>query len=230
MSRRPLRTFAYGHPWFYDLVSAISSLPAGGPQRLRSLCAQQLVSRLSPQAAVLDLCCGGGAASAPLLAQGFRVTGLDCSPQALERAARSCPGLVTVEGLAEEPPLEPGQFAGVQISLALHEFHRAARLAVLAGALRLLEPGGWFVALDLHHTRAYWVCPSSGLWTYLKRKQRWTFWPPISQQIWPWWAMEPLLFNSWPWVPSSWLRPNAPFPQANSQASSHQTHEDEAHP
>jgi len=153
MSRRPLRTFAYGHPWFYDLVSAISSLPAGGPQRLRSLCAQQLVPRLSPQAAVLDLCCGGGAASAPLLAQGFRVTGLDCSPQALERAARSCPGLVTVEGLAEEPPLEPGQFAGVQISLALHEFHRTARLAVLAGALRLLEPGGWFVALDLHHTR-----------------------------------------------------------------------------
>ena len=153
MNCRPLRTFAYGHPWFYDLVTGISSLPVGGPQRLRELCAQRLAPRLPPQAAVLDLCCGGGAASAPLLARGFQVTGLDCSRQALERAARTCPGLVTVEGLAEQPPLAPGQFAGVQISLALHEFHRPARLALLAAALRLLQPGGWFVALDLHPTR-----------------------------------------------------------------------------
>ena len=64
MSRRPLRTFAYGHPWFYDLVTGIGSLPVGGPRRLRGLCAQWLAPRLAPQAAVLDLCCGGGAASA----------------------------------------------------------------------------------------------------------------------------------------------------------------------
>ena len=92
MSRRPLRTLAYGNPWFYDLVTGIGSLPVGGPQRLRELCAQQLAPRLPPQAAVLDLCCGGGAASAPLLARGFRVTGLDCSRQALERAARTPSG------------------------------------------------------------------------------------------------------------------------------------------
>ena len=152
MNRRPLRTFAYGHPWFYDLVTGIGSLPVGGPRRLRGLCAQWLVPRLAPQAAVLDLCCGGGAASAPLLARGFRVTGLDCSRQALERAAHAYPELVTVQGLAEKPPLAPGQFAGVQISLALHEFHRPARLALLAAALGLLQPGGWFVALDLHPT------------------------------------------------------------------------------
>ena len=153
MNRRPLRTFAYGHPWFYDLVTGISSLPAGGPRRLRQLCAQRLAPRLPPQAPVLDLCCGGGAASAPLLARGFRVTGLDCSRQALERAVRTYPGLAPVQGLAEKPPLAPVQFAGVQISLALHEFHRPARLALLAAALRLLQPGGWFVALDLHPTR-----------------------------------------------------------------------------
>ena len=153
MSRRPLRTFAYAHPWFYHLVTGVGSLPVGGPRRLRQLCARQLAQRLPPQAAVLDLCCGDGAASAPLLARGFRVTGLDCSPQALERAARACPGLVTVQGLAEQPPLPPERFAGVQISLALHEFHRSARLALLAAALELLQPGGWFVALDLHPTR-----------------------------------------------------------------------------
>ena len=153
MNRRPLRTFAYGHPWFYDLVTGISALPVGGPRRLRELCAQRLAPQLPPQAAVLDLCCGGGAASAPLLERGFHVTGLDCSCQALERAARTHPALVTVQGLAEQPPLAPGQFAGVQISLALHEFHRPARLTLLAAALGLLQPGGWFVALDLHPTR-----------------------------------------------------------------------------
>ena len=152
MSRRPLRTLAYGHPWFYHLVTGLGSLPVGGPQRLRQLCAQRLAPRLPPQAPVLDLCCGDGSASAPLLARGFPVTGLDCSRQALERAAHAYPDLVTVQGLAERPPLAPGQFAGVQISLALHEFHRPARLALLAAALRLLEPGGWFVALDLHPT------------------------------------------------------------------------------
>ncbi|SAY38336.1 class I SAM-dependent methyltransferase [Candidatus Synechococcus spongiarum] len=152
MIRRPLRTFAYGHPWFYDLVTGISALPVGGSRRLRHLCAQQLAPRLPPQAAVLDLCCGGGAASAALLERGFRVTGLDCSRQALERAARTHPGLLTVQGLAEKPPLAPGQFAGVQISLALHEFPRPARLELLAAALGLLQPGGWFVALDLHLT------------------------------------------------------------------------------
>ena len=153
MSRRPLRTFAYGRPWFYDLVTGISSLPAGGPQRLRELCAQRLAPRLPPEAAVVDLCCGSGAASAPLLARGFRVTGVDCSRQALERAMRTYPDLVTVQGLAEKPPLKPEQFAGVQISLALHEFSRPTRLALLASSLRLLKPGGWFVALDLHPTR-----------------------------------------------------------------------------
>jgi len=71
MSRRPLRTFAYGHPWFYSLVTAISALPVGGPQRLRQFCAQRLALLLPPQAAVLDLCCGGGAASGALLARGF---------------------------------------------------------------------------------------------------------------------------------------------------------------
>ncbi|MCY3653912.1 MAG: class I SAM-dependent methyltransferase [Cyanobacteria bacterium MAG IRC1_bin_28] len=152
MSRRPLRTFAYGHPWFYHLVTGISALPVGGPQRLRELCAQRLAPLLPPQAAVLDLCCGDGAASAALLARGFRVTGLDCSRQALERAARAYPNLATVQGLAERPPLAAGQFAGVQISLALHEFHRHARLALLKATLRLLQPGGWFVALDLHTT------------------------------------------------------------------------------
>ena len=152
MSRRPLRTFAYRHHWFYNLVTVISSLPAGGPGRLRSLCARELVQRLPPSAAVLDLCCGCGEASGPLLQQGFVVTGLDCSPRALQVAAQTYPALQTVQGFAEDPPLPAASFDGIQVSLALHEFDREPRLALLRSALRLLRPGGWFVVLDLQPT------------------------------------------------------------------------------
>lgn len=150
MSRRPLRTFAYRHHWFYNLVTTVSSVPAGGPGRLRSLCARQLRELLPEGAAVLDLCCGSGEASGPLLARGFAVTGLDCSAAALKTAAQACPALRTVQGFAEDPPLPAASFDGIQVSLALHEFDREPRLALLRSARRLLRPGGWLVALDLH--------------------------------------------------------------------------------
>lgn len=152
MSRRPLRTFAYRHHWFYNLVTTVSSVPAGGPGRLRSLCAHELAQRLPRGAAVLDLCCGCGEASGPLLAQGFAVTGLDCSRAALETAAQACPALRTIQGFAEAPPLPAASFDGIQVSLALHEFDRESRLDLLRSALGLLRPGGWLVVLDLQPT------------------------------------------------------------------------------
>lgn len=36
------------------------------------------------------------------------------------------------------------------MSLALHEFPRPEREQVLKSCLRLLEPGGWLVLVDLH--------------------------------------------------------------------------------
>ena len=105
---------------------------------------------LNPDAAVLDLCCGSGEAAAPWLEAGYRVTGLDISPRALALAAQRHPAMTRVEGLAEDPPLADGSFAAIQLSVALHEFPRSDREAVLRSCLRLLQPGGWLVVVDLH--------------------------------------------------------------------------------
>ena len=55
-----------------------------------------------------------------------------------------------MEGLAEDPPLADASFSAIQLSVALHEFPRSDRERVLRSALRLLEPGGWLVLVDLH--------------------------------------------------------------------------------
>ena len=145
-----LRPLAYRHRWIYDTVTAVSSLSVGGVERLRSLGLDVLRDRLPTGAAVLDLCCGSGEAAAPWLAAGFAVTGLDISPRALDLAAERHPAMTRVEGLAEDPPLPDGQFAELQLSVALHEFPRPDRERVLSRSLQLLEPGGWLVLVDLH--------------------------------------------------------------------------------
>ena len=145
-----LRPLAYRYRWIYDTVTAVSSLSVGGVERLRGLGLEALQAQLKPGAAVLDLCCGSGEAAAPWLAEGYAVTGLDVSPRALDLAAQRHPALQRVEGLAEDPPLDDASFSAIQMSVALHEFPRSDRKRVLRSALRLLEPGGWLVLVDLH--------------------------------------------------------------------------------
>ena len=145
-----LRPLAYRYRWIYDTVTAVSSLSVGGVERLRGLGLEAVQPHLKPGAAVLDLCCGSGEAAAPWLAAGFAVTGLDVSPRALDLAAQRHPSLERVEGLAEDPPLADASFSAIQLSVALHEFPRSDRKRVLRSALRLLEPGGWLVLVDLH--------------------------------------------------------------------------------
>ncbi len=146
----PLRTFAYEHRWFYDLVTTISALSVGGVNRLRSLGLTALQDKISKGAPVLDLCCGSGETAAPWIEAGFAVTGLDLSPKALALAAERTPQLQCIEGMAEKPPLNTNQFAAIQISLALHEFSLEERQQVLKACMRLLQPGGWLVLIDLH--------------------------------------------------------------------------------
>ena len=145
-----LRPLAYRYRWIYDTVTAVSSLSVGGVSRLRGLGVEALQNQLDSGAAVLDLCCGSGEAAAPWLAAGFSVTGLDIAPRALDLAAIRQPKMHLVEGLAEDPPLATESFAAVQLSVALHEFPREERVQVLTSCLRLLQPDGWLVLVDLH--------------------------------------------------------------------------------
>lgn len=160
---RPLRTLAYRHRWFYEAVTAASALSVGGAERLRRLAADWLEAELPRGAAVLDLCCGGGEAAIALAQKGFQVSGLDVAPRALlqaqQRASRLGLTLTWIEALAEAPPLSAGSLAGIQISLALHEFNSAERRAVLAACQQLLQPGGWLAVVDLHPATGLMVLP-----------------------------------------------------------------------
>lgn len=159
----PLRTLAYRHRWFYEAVTAASSLSVGGPQRLRSLASEWLAEPLPVGAPVLDLCCGGGEAAIALAQRGLGVSGLDVAPRALDqardRSQRLGLAITWIEGLAENPPLAAASQAGIQISLALHEFSAAERHDLLAACRRLLRPGGWLAVLDLHPAQGLMALP-----------------------------------------------------------------------
>ena len=111
---------------------------------------EALTPHLTPDAAGRGPCSGSGGAAAPWLEAGYRVTGLDISPRALALAEQRHPAMTRVEGLAEDPPLADASFAAIQLSVALHEFPRSDREAVLRSCLRLLQPGGSLVVVDLH--------------------------------------------------------------------------------
>jgi 2-polyprenyl-6-hydroxyphenyl methylase/3-demethylubiquinone-9 3-methyltransferase len=107
---------------------------------------------------VLDLGCGGGFLANALAEAGYRVTGLDQSPEALE-VARRHDWTGTVEyrvGDALRLPFETGTFEAV----ALMDFleHVEDPEAVLREVSRVLKPGGLWFFHTFNRTRvADWV-------------------------------------------------------------------------
>jgi SAM-dependent methyltransferase len=99
---------------------------------------------------ILDLCCGPGLYTAPLLARGHRVTGVDLSPAMLERAADACAAWADRVSLVHADMLdyvEPNTF-----DLALNTFTSFGylpdpeqNLSVLRNVWHSLKPGGRLV-------------------------------------------------------------------------------------
>lgn len=105
---------------------------------------------LSPRHHVLDVGCGTGLASRPLIENAFRVTGVDVSAQMLQKARERFPTATFVEGSAETLPFEPGTF---DVAISAQVFHRVDRPKAMAELVRVLKPGGivgiwWKVLMD----------------------------------------------------------------------------------
>jgi SAM-dependent methyltransferase len=105
----------------------------------------ELISRLPQRARVLELGCGSGVPDTQLLAQRFRVTAVDVSPEQVRRATEAVPSADFLCADFTELELEPGSFDGVA---AFYSFNHVPRdlLAPLFRSIRgWLVPGGLFL-------------------------------------------------------------------------------------
>ena len=109
------------------------SIPAKMPRRYRNP-----FSALKP-GRLLDFGCGSGRFIQRMRQRGWRVTGLDSSPNAIE-LVRNQLGLNAMLGSLPHPDLRSGSFDLITMWHSLEHVH--APLSVLRDAFRLLAPGG----------------------------------------------------------------------------------------
>lgn len=88
---------------------------------------------------VLDIACGNGLASEPLLRRGLTITGVDISQAMLENARQRLKGATFAIGKAEELPFGDHQFNGTICAQAVHWFEQPKALAEMH---RVVKPGG----------------------------------------------------------------------------------------
>ena len=115
-------------------------------------CAARLVKRAAIRAGhnVLDVCCGTGVVSVTAARLGARVTGLDLTPELLQRARENA-AIANLkidwhEGDVEALPFESAAF-DVVVSQFGHIFAPRPEVAV-AEMLRVLKPGGSLLYAD----------------------------------------------------------------------------------
>jgi demethylmenaquinone methyltransferase/2-methoxy-6-polyprenyl-1,4-benzoquinol methylase len=126
----------------YDRVGVALSL--GQDPRWRRF----LVSRLPRGGHVLDVATGTGLVAAELLRQGFRVTGVDLSPEMLAVAQRRFGDEVElIHASAEALPLASASFDHLTSAYPLR--YVADPGATLAEFARVVRPGGFVASLEL---------------------------------------------------------------------------------
>lgn len=135
---------------FTEATRAYDSDHAGIYEMCRDDYPQMLAElEKEPFDAVLDVGCGTGAVLA-LLHEKYpdrRYVGLDLTPEMIEVArAKVAPGMEFVVGDAENLPFDKASFDAVLCSNSFHHYPNPA--AFLAGALRVLRPGGRLILRD----------------------------------------------------------------------------------
>lgn len=135
---------------FTEAARAYDSDHAGIYEMCRDDYPQMLAElEKEPFDAVLDVGCGTGAVLA-LLHEKYpdrRCVGLDLTPEMIEVArTKVAPGMEFVVGDAENLPFDEASFDAVLCSNSFHHYPNPA--AFLAGALRVLRPGGRLILRD----------------------------------------------------------------------------------
>jgi ubiquinone/menaquinone biosynthesis C-methylase UbiE len=93
---------------------------------------------------VLDLAAGTGKLTRSLVERGLTVTAVEPLPGMRSRLEHDLPGVVVLDGKAEQLPLADAAFDAVLVGQAFHWFDPYAALDEIA---RVLRPGAWLVLL-----------------------------------------------------------------------------------
>jgi SAM-dependent methyltransferase len=94
---------------------------------------------LSPRHRILDVGCGTGLASAPLIENGYDVTGIDAADRMLDVAKAELPQAKWLHGRAESLPFEPRTF---DVAISAQSFHHFDEDIALSELRRVVRPGG----------------------------------------------------------------------------------------
>jgi cyclopropane fatty-acyl-phospholipid synthase-like methyltransferase len=115
---------------------------AGDPRREWE---DELASRLQEGARLLELGCGSGPPETKRLAQRFAVTGVDISPQQVERARSAIPEAEFICADFTDLELPAGSFDAVASFYAFNHVPRDLLAPLLRRAHDWLVPGGWLL-------------------------------------------------------------------------------------
>ncbi|MBB1493047.1 class I SAM-dependent methyltransferase [Paracoccus sp. MC1854] len=97
---------------------------------------------------ILDLGCGEGGIARALSRRGFRVTGVEPSPEAAARAAQRAPSARFLCARAEDLPAGLAGFDAAIFVNSLHHIPGKAMPAALLQAAATLRPGGRLVVIE----------------------------------------------------------------------------------
>jgi cyclopropane fatty-acyl-phospholipid synthase-like methyltransferase len=112
----------------------------------RSRWRQELVERLPDEARVLELGCGPGLADTRILAERFRVTGVDVSVEQVRRARVNVPGADFVLADFTQLELATASFDAVAAFYSFNHVPRDTLPQLLRRVHSWLVPGGLFLA------------------------------------------------------------------------------------
>lgn len=105
-----------------------------------------LASRLPERARVLELGCGSGVPDAKLLAERFRVTGVDISEEQVKRARAYVPGADFIHADFTSLELEPASFDAVAAMYCFNHVPRELLGGLFTRIHSWLVPGGFLLA------------------------------------------------------------------------------------
>jgi cyclopropane fatty-acyl-phospholipid synthase-like methyltransferase len=131
----------------YDAVSSAYVDDEGADRAdVRRLWLAPLLADLPPRATVLDLGCGAGVPATKILAERFRVIGVDISPVQIERARHLVPNAEFIVADMTTVEFPPESFDAVVSLYAVIHVPLAEQPPLFARIHRWLRPGGYFLA------------------------------------------------------------------------------------